>query len=286
MCQSSLSASSSGTYSVEEGNTTTIKVILSEDPERTVTIPITATDLGGATSADYSGVPASITIDAGHTEHSFTFTAAQDPVNDDGESVKLNFGALPSQVTSGPTDEATVTISDDDVPGVTVSFEQATYAVAEGGTTTIVITLSPDPERTVNIPITATEQGSATNADYSGVPASVTFDSGETQRSFTFTAIQDSVDDDGESVALNFGALPEAISEGMNSEATVTIADGRCTGGHRQLRVWDLRCGRGQHYYRQDHAQRRPGADRHHTDHCDRAKAVPPAPITQAFPPA
>ena len=156
------------TYTVEEGNTTTIKVILSEDPERTVTIPITATDLGGATSADYSGVPASITIDAGHTEHSFTFTAAQDPVNDDGESVKLNFGALPSQVTSGPTDETTVTISDDDVPVVTVNFEQATYAVAEGGTTTIVITLSPDPERTVNIPITATEQGSATNADYSG----------------------------------------------------------------------------------------------------------------------
>ena len=214
-----------GTYSVDEGTTTTIKITLSADAERTVTIPITATDQGGATSADYSDVPDSVTFQAGDMEKSFTFTAIQDSIDDDGESVRLTFGELPSQVTSGPTDEATVTISDDDVPGVTVNFEQATYVVAEGGTTTIVITLSPDSERTVNIPITATEQGSATNADYSGVPASVTFDSGETQRSFTFTAIQDSVDDDGESVALNFGALPEAISEGMNSEATVTISD-------------------------------------------------------------
>ena len=77
-------------------------------------------------------------------ENSFTFTAIQDSIDDDGELVKATFGALPSQVTSGPTDEATVTISDDDVPSVTVNFEQATYAVAEGSTTTIKISLSAD----------------------------------------------------------------------------------------------------------------------------------------------
>ena len=163
-----------GTYVVAEGSTTTVKITLSVDPERTVTIPITATEQGGATSADYSGVPTSVTFQAGDMENSFTFTAIQDSIDDDGELVKATFGALPSQVTSGPTDEATVTISDDDVPGVTVSFEQAAYAVAEGGTTTIVITLSADPKRTVTIPITKTEQGGATSADYSGVPTSST----------------------------------------------------------------------------------------------------------------
>ena len=104
-----------------------------------------------------------------------------------------------------------VTVIDDDVPDVAVSFEEGTYSVDEGGTTTIKITLSADPERTVTIPITKTAQGGVTSADYTGVPASVTFDSGETQHRFTFTAVQDSVDDDGESVALNFGILPEAI---------------------------------------------------------------------------
>ena len=144
-------------------------------------------------------------------ENSFTFTAVQDSVDDDREIVRLTFGELPSQVTSGPTDEATVTISDDDVPSVTVNFEQATYAVAEGSTTTIKISLSADPERTVTIPITKTEHGGAVSADYSGVPGSVTFNSGETQHSFTFTAVQDSVDDDGESVRLTFGTLPSQV---------------------------------------------------------------------------
>ena len=47
------------------------------------------------------------------------------------------------------------------------------------------------------IPIEKTNQGGATTADYSGVPQNVTFDSGDTSKSFTFTAAHDTVDDDG-----------------------------------------------------------------------------------------
>ena len=68
-----------------EGNTVTVKVTLNADPERTVTIPITTTDQGGASSADYSGVPARITFNAGDTEVDITFTAASDSVDDDGD---------------------------------------------------------------------------------------------------------------------------------------------------------------------------------------------------------
>ena len=46
------------------------------------------------------------------------------------------------------------------------------------------VTLSADPERTVTIPITKTNQGGATSADYSGVPATVTFNAGETSKTF------------------------------------------------------------------------------------------------------
>ena len=121
--------------------------MLSADPERTVTIPITKTDLGGASGTDYSGVPPSIVFNAGDTEKSFTFTAIDDSEDDDGESVKLTFGALPDGVTRGVRDQATVSITDDDVPQVTVSFEQLTYTVEEGATTTIKVMLGADPER-------------------------------------------------------------------------------------------------------------------------------------------
>ena len=47
--------------------------------------------------------------------------------------------------------------------------------------------------------MTKTDQGGASSADYSGVPASVVFNSGDTSKTFTFTATSDTVDDDGES---------------------------------------------------------------------------------------
>ena len=58
---------------------------------------------------------------------------------------------------------------------VTVSFEQASYTVAEGNTVAVKVVLSADPERTVTIFLTKTNQGGATAADYS-VPNSVVFD--------------------------------------------------------------------------------------------------------------
>ena len=199
-------------------------VTLSADPERTVTVPLTKTEQGGASSADYSGVPASVTFNAGETSQPITFAATQDTEDDDGESVKLAFGAsLPAGVSAGARDETTVSITDDDDPAVTVQFGASTYTAAEGGTATVTVELSADPERTVAVPVTKTNQGGAVAADYSGVPATVTFNSGDTSKTFTFTATQDMGDDDGESVKLAFGTLPAGVSEGSPSETTVTI---------------------------------------------------------------
>ena len=212
-------------YTVAEGSSVAVKVKLDEDPERTVTIPITKTEEDGATGGDYSGVPASVTFNSGDTEKSITFQAADDAVDDDGESVKLTFGTLPTGVSAGTTDEAVVSITDDDVPSVEVSFEQGSYTVAEGSSVTVKVTLDEDPERTVTIPITKTEEDRATGGDYSGVPASVTFNSGDTEKSITFQATDDAVDDDGESVKLTFGTLPTGVSAGTTDEAVVSITD-------------------------------------------------------------
>ena len=117
-----------------------------------------------------------------------------------------------------------------DVPSVTANFEQSSYNVTEGGDVSIAVTLSADPERSVAIPIATTNQGTATDADYSGVPLEVTFQSGDTEVTFTFTATDDPVDDDGEWVKVTFGALPAGVSEGTTTEATVSITDNDVSG--------------------------------------------------------
>ena len=220
------------TYEVVEGETVTVAVTLSADPERTVVIPITHTPQSGADSpADYSGVPPSVTFNTGQMSQTITFTAAQDEVDDDGESVLLGFGTLPPAVSLGTTTQATVTITDDDGPQVTVMFGEATYTVAEGGTQSVTVALSADPERTVVIPLTHTPQGGATSADYSGVPANVTFNAEDTSKTFEFMATADDVDDDDESVLLGFGTpLPGGVTAGTTNQTTVTIT-GDCADG-------------------------------------------------------
>ena len=70
-------------------------------------------------------------------------------MDDDGESVLLGFGTLPTGVSLGINGESTVNITDDDVPSVTVRYEQASYTVGEGSSVDVTVILSADPERSV-----------------------------------------------------------------------------------------------------------------------------------------
>ena len=158
------------------------------------------TDISGATSAAY-------TVAVGDLGDAFklrvTFT------DDKGN---------PESLASGPT--AMVIVAQ-----VKVSFGAAAYGAAEGGAAAAVtVILDKDPHRTVTVPLTAAPGGGAVAADYTA-PAEVVFNAGETSKEATVTAFDDSVDDDGESVELAFGALPDGVSGGATARAVVQITD-------------------------------------------------------------
>ena len=175
-----------GSYTVHEGGTATVQVRLNTDPERTVVI-LLETTLQGATTADYAGVPSSVTFSPGETMKEITVTATDDDIDDDDETIELSFGTLPPSVSKGSPGTATVTIADND-EAVKVSFGAATYAVTEGWTVDVVVRLDVDPERTVTIPV---EASSDAPGDYS-IPGSVTFHAGETQKPVNFVTVDDS----------------------------------------------------------------------------------------------
>ena len=165
-----------------------------------------------------------------------------DTLSDDGESVKIGFGSpLPTGVTATSPTETTVTIIDN-IVDVVAQFEQATYTADEGATVTIKVTLDVDPERMISIPLTVTGGGGepgetgATADDYSDFPASVNFVSGDTEKTFTFTVKSDDVDDDLESLLIEFGTLPTGVTAGPVGAATVNITDDDDPGGHGLLR--------------------------------------------------
>ena len=212
------------TYSVDEGDSVDVTVTLSADPQRTVTIPITATNRDGASSADYTD-PTSVTFNSGETTKTISFSSTEDTIDDDDEKVRLAFGTFPPGVSAGSTRTTTVSIDDDDDPAVRVWFDANSVTGTEGAAGVVVeILMSTQPERTVTIPLTVTLQGGASSADYSGVPASVTFGPTDTIASFTVTVVDDDIDDDGESVKIAFGALPSRVAANL-SETTVNLND-------------------------------------------------------------
>ena len=222
-------------YTAIEGvQSTAVTVQLIPADDREVTIQLTETPQGGASSADYSGVPGSVTFAAGETEQTFTVTATDDSVDDDGESVRLGFDTLPSGITLGSPSTARVALVQD--AGVTtwyVWFGESSYTVAEGGTTRITLHLNspwkPELNEALTVPLFDPQHEDGASADdYSGVPASVTFQRGQTQTSFTVRATDDSEDDDGESVVLHFRRLfPDDLEAGRYGArvATLHLAD-------------------------------------------------------------
>ena len=116
-----------------------------------------------------------------------------------------------------------------------VSFGESAYTVDEGGTVTVTVTLSGAAGVQVEIPISAAGVGGATaqgetGEDWSGVPENVTFGATDTEQSFTLAATQDMVDDDSEGVVLSFGTLPDGVTAGTLSGATVTLEDDDAAG--------------------------------------------------------
>ncbi|MXX35488.1 MAG: hypothetical protein F4Z50_12110, partial [Gemmatimonadetes bacterium] len=225
------------TYTATEGGADAeLTVVLSAPwkPElnEALTIGLSAPEhQGGATAADYSGVPESVTFAPGQTRESFTVTATDDGENDDGESFRLGFAAVsgnfPEGLRTGRGPHiVTVHLKDNDEPRtVSVAFGARTYTAAEGGATArVAVRLSAAPGRAVTVPLTKRHNG-ASAADYDGVPASVSFAANETSKTFDVTAIDDAVDDDGESVTLGFGELPTSLSAGDPATTTVNLTD-------------------------------------------------------------
>ena len=214
-------------YTASEGQgEKAITVELSAPPSARVTIPLVVTHLGGATAADYSGPPSSLTFAAGRTRFTFGVKATDDSHADAGESVRIGFGTLPGGYAPGARRTATVTLVDDDA-NLIVNFgteRHTTVKVRESDTVWHRFTLSlstrswgppnGNPQQPVTIPLVVRTVGGADSDDYTPIPSSVTFGVGESVTSFRMRAKPDRKKETGEGLRLDFGRLPTGVRKG------------------------------------------------------------------------
>lgn len=210
----------------EEGDTLDFTVTLSPQSTHTVTVEYAITDDTAQENSDYTASPSSgtLTFTPGETQKTISVHSIDDNINEpDEETLTVTLSNPQNAVLDR--NRATGIIADNDDPNISAQFASSAYRVTEGEAVAVGVTLSADPERIVTIPITIDQTTTAATEDYSLSSTSVTFASGETLKDITLTATDDDVDDDGESVDLGFGALPNGVSTGGRARITITIED-------------------------------------------------------------
>ena len=212
---------------IEEAGSDTFTVKLTARPAADVSVSISSDNVGAATVS-----PADLTFTASGRNDTQTVTVSG--VDDDDASNKSFTVEIEAMSADSDYDGKAASVSAnviDASPQVTVEFAEEAYAVDEGGTREIEVTLSADPKHEVVIPLNASGQHGASHQDFSDVRAWLKFGPGETSKTFSFLATQDFDDDDGddgddgENVIITFGDLPSGVSRGTTDTTKVDIID-------------------------------------------------------------
>ena len=128
-------------------------------------------------------------------------------------------------MSEGTQSTAQVTI-EDPVAELEVSFDEAAYTVNEGSSVTVTVNVSPDADRSLDIPVSV-DNDTAESSDYSvsGLAGGkLSFASGDSSKTFTVSTVDDS-DRNDETVDLSFGQLPDDVNEGTQATSELTIND-------------------------------------------------------------
>ena len=127
------------------------------------------------------------------------------------------------------TSEPTVAVpigTQSQVTALTVAFGVESADVMEGGSPLqVTVALSGPAGGTLTVSVEAKAGGTAAAADYSIVPATLTFAHGESSKTLEVGAVDDDVDEGDETVVLGFGTLPPGLSAGSVGTLTVTLGD-------------------------------------------------------------
>ena len=180
---------------------------------------VTATG-GGVDFVSTGGV---LTFAAGVASRTIVVPIVNDTINEGPETFTMTLSNPTGGAILGTPSVTTVTITDNDPAGV-VQFSQLSYTVVEGRTATITVTRT-GTAGPVAVSF-ATSNGTATApADYTGTAGTLTFQAGETTKTFTVTTAPDALTEGSESVVLTLSAPTNGLALGSMSTATLWVVD-------------------------------------------------------------
>ncbi len=204
---------SSATYNVNEGSE--IEMTVNITPRRTQATALTVKTGGTAESRDYAALNGTVTIAANASSATITVAITDDDLDEDEETLILTLSAPPTGVKLGTPSSATVTITDDDTAGVTVS--KRSLEIREGGAAgTYTLKLDSDPGGRVSISVSSDDTTAVTVS-----PETVAFDGSDWS---TPKTVQVTAEKDGDTTDETVNVSHSVTGYGWVTVPSVTVS--------------------------------------------------------------
>lgn len=186
----------------ENGGTATGTVTRNTDTSTELIVSLNSNDTSEA------DVPTTVTIPAGQASATFPIVAVDDAIVDGTQTVTILATA------TGFVDaNDSIDVTDDDIPGFTVTIAPTTIS-ENGGSATGTVTRNTDTTAALVVSLTSNDTTEAT------VPATVTIPAGQASVSFTIDAADDAIVDGTQTATITAGAA--GFGDGA---ATVDVTD-------------------------------------------------------------
>ncbi len=194
---------------ITEGGTATFTITASPVPASPITVKV-----GVSQDGDF-GASGAATVSVSGANTTYTVTTTDDSTDEADGSVTATL-QTGSGYTVGSASSATVSVSDDDVPEVSIT---AGSGITEGGAASFTITASPVPASPITVKVGVSQTG-----DFGATGAATVTVSGASA-TYTITTTDDSTDETDGSVTATLQTGQGYTVSSSQGAATVSVAD-------------------------------------------------------------
>ena len=221
---------------MDEGATDSFTVKLNTEPSGNVTVTVSSDDVaaasvssdGGATQA--GSVDLTFTVDNWATEQTVTVTGVEDDDTRD-ETPSISFGVAGEEYNTLDVTDVLVSVSvtDNDSPGLTVSATDAGVSMDEGATDSFTVKLNTQPSGDVTVTVSSDDGAAASVSSDGGatqagsVDLTFTVDNWATEQTVTVTGVEDD-DTRDETPSISFGVAGEEYNTLDVTDVLVSVS--------------------------------------------------------------
>jgi hypothetical protein len=220
-------------YTVGEADgTATITVALSHALGVQTTVHYATSDGTATSGSDYAAASGTLTFDPGQTEQTFDVQIINPPTADpeDDETVTLTLTTPGTSLLLGDPATATLTIADDDPPGL-LDFKSLTYSASEAGMlATATVERVGGSGGAVAVDYTTSDGTATAGDDYTPASGTLSWQPGESgDKTFTVPIAWDGRGEGPETINLALSNV-DGADLGPNTAAVIDIADDGASG--------------------------------------------------------